>query len=155
MKDFFFKSRYYFNGPGAVGIFILRVFLGYAMATHGLGKIQSPGGAFGWMGPQGPHPILQGIAALTEFFGGMAIFFGVLTPLACFGVMCIMFVAVLSSLLKGGAFIGGPGVKEDYELAGMYFLFSLMLFLTGPGLLSVDAALTSLMNKRGAATPSP
>ena len=155
MKNFFFKSRYYFNGPGAVGIFILRVLFGYAMAVHGLGKIQSPGGPLGWMGPSGPPPIMQGIASLTEFFGGLAIIFGLLTPLACFGVMCIMFVAVLSSLVKGGAFIGGPGVKENYELAAMYFIFALTIFLTGPGLLSVDGALTKLMDKRGAATVSP
>ena len=152
MKDFFFKSRYYFNGPGAVGIFILRVFLGYAMAMHGLGKIQNP---LGWMGPDGPPAVLQLLAAVAEFFGGLAIMFGLLTPLACLGVMCVMFVAVLSSLLKGASFIGGPGVKENYELAGMYFLFALTLFLTGPGLLSVDAALTKLMGKRTPATSAP
>lgn len=152
MKNFFFKSRYYFNGPGAVGVFILRVFLGYAMATHGLSKIQNP---MGWMGPDGPPGFLQALAAIAEFFGGLAIMFGLLTPLACLGVMCVMFVAVLSSLPKGASFIGGPGVKDSYELAAMYFLFALTLFLTGPGLLSVDAALTKLMGKRGAATPSP
>ena len=155
MKNFFFHPRYYFHGPGAVGLFILRVIFGYAMAVHGLSKIQSPGGPLGWMGPNGPHPILQGIAALTEFFGGLAIMFGLLTPLACFGVMCIMFVAVLSSLLKGGALVGGSGAKENFELAAMYFLFALVIFLTGPGLLSVDAALTKLMGKRNAATPTP
>ncbi len=152
MKNFFFKPRYYFNGPGAVGVFILRVFLGYAMAMHGMGKIQTP---FGWMGAEGPHPVLQALAAIAEFFGGIAIMFGLFTPLAALGVMCVMFVAVLSSLLKGAVFIGEPGIKENYELAGMYFLFALTLFLTGPGLLSVDAALTKLMNKRDAATPSP
>ena len=154
MKDFFFKSRYYFNGPGAVGIFILRVFLGYAMAMHGLTKIQSPGGVFGWMGAKGPPPLMQGIASLTEFFGGMAILFGLLTPLACFGVMCIMFVAVLKGLLDGEGFVTMQG-KESYELAALYFLFTLTLFLTGPGLLSVDAALTKLMGKRAAATSAP
>ena len=152
MKNFFFKSRYYFNGPGAVGIFILRVFLGYAMAMHGLGKIQNP---FGWMQGSDVPGILQALAAVSEFFGGLAIMFGLLTPLACLGVMCTMFVAVLSSLLQGASFIGGPGVKENYELAAMYFLFALTLFLTGPGLLSVDAALTKLMDKRGAATSAP
>lgn len=155
MKNFFFHPRYYFHGPGAVGLLILRVLFGYAMASHGLGKIQSPGGPLGWMGTGGPPPLMQGIATLTEFFGGLAIMFGLLTPLACFGVMCIMFVAVLSSLSRGGAFISGPGVKEDYELAAMYFLFALVIFLTGPGLLSIDAALTRLTNKRGAATPTP
>ena len=156
MKNFFFHPRYYFHGPGAVGLFILRVFLGYAMAVHGLGKIQSDGGFFGWMGPEGPPGFLQGLAAFAEFFGGLAIMFGFLTPLACLGVMCVMFVAVLSTMMKGDAgFISGPQVKNPYELAAMYFLFALVIFLTGPGLLSVDAALTKMMNKRGAATPTP
>ena len=153
MKNFFFHPRYYFHGPGAVGLFILRVLFGYAMAVHGLGKIQSEGGPLGWMGPSGPPPIMQGIASLTEFFGGLAIMFGLLTPLACFGVMCIMFVAVLAGLSKGEPFIGQGG--DSYELAAMYFVFALVIFLTGPGLLSIDGALTRLMNKRGAASPTP
>ncbi len=151
MKNFFFNPRYYFSGPGAVGVFILRVFLGYAMAMHGLSKTQNP---FGWMGPNGPHGVLQALAVIFEFFGGMAIMFGLLTPLACLGVMCVMFVAVLSQLLKGLPFIGS-GNGKDYELAGMYFLFALTIFLTGPGLLSVDAALTKMMGKRGVATSTP
>ena len=155
MKNFFFKSRYYFNGPGAVGVFILRVFFGYAMAVHGYSKIASKGGFAGWMGPEGPPPVMQAIASLTEFFGGLAIMFGLLTPLACFGVMCIMGAVIMGDLLKGASFIGGPGVKENFELAAMYFVFALVIFLTGPGLLSVDAALTRMMDKRGAATSSP
>ena len=155
MKNFFFHPRYYFHGPGAVGLLILRVFVGYGMALHGLQKIQSDGGFFGWMGPGTPS-FLQGLAAFSEFFGGMAIMFGLLTPLACLGVMCTMFVAILSSMMKGNAsFVGGKGIENSYELAAMYFLFALVIFLTGPGLLSVDAALTKLMNKRGAATPTP
>ncbi len=145
MKNFFFNPRYYFNGPGAVGIFILRFFLGYAMAVHGMGKIQKP---LSWMGPDGPPGILQALAAIAEFFGGIALMFGLATPLAALGVMCVMFVAVTGDMLKGASFIGGPGVKENYELAGMYFLFALAIFLTGPGLLSVDAALTKLMGLR-------
>lgn len=160
MKNFFFNPRYYFNGPGAVGIFLLRVFVGYAMAVHGMGKIQAP---FTWMnemaektGTAPPPGILQALAAVAEFFGGIALMFGLLTPLACLGVMCVMFVAILSTMMKGDSgFISGPTVKNSYELAAMYFLFALTLFLTGPGLLSVDAALTRMMGKRGAATPTP
>ena len=155
MKNFFFHPRYYFHGPGAVGLFLLRVLVGYAMALHGLQKIQGDGGFFGWMGPGTPG-FLQGLATFSEFFGGMAIMFGVLTPLACLGVMSTMFVAVLSSVVKGNAsFVGGKGIENSYELAALYFLFALVIFLTGPGLLSVDAALTKLMNKRGVATPTP
>ena len=154
MKNFFFNPRYYFNGPGAVGIFILRVFVGYAMASHGQGKIMKP---FNWMGPDVPG-IFQALAAVSEFFGGLAIMFGFLTPLACLGVMSTMFVAALSHIMKGDAYFVAPqGVKDanSYESSALYFLFALTIFLTGPGLLSVDAALTKLLGKRGVATPTP
>ena len=150
MKKFFFNPRYYFDGPGAVGILLLRVFVGYAMATHGLAKLQSPGGFVGWMGPSGPHPILQGLATFSEFFGGLAILFGVLTPLACLGVMSTMFVAILSVMSRGGAYFVAPSRSDapSYESAATYFLFALTIFLTGPGLLSVDGALTKMMGLR-------
>lgn len=157
MKNFFFNPRYYFNGPGAVGILLLRVFLGYAMATYGLQKIQGEGGFFGWMGPSGPHPFLQGLATFSEFFGGLAIMFGVLTPLACLGVMSTMFVAILSSILKGDAYFVAPHAIKDpntYEAAAFYFFFALAIFLTGPGLLSVDAALTKMTGMRAGLSES-
>ena len=152
MKNFFFNPRYYFNGPGAVGILILRVFVGYAMATHGLQKIQGEGGFFGWMG-EGVPAFLQGLATFAEFFGGIAIMFGVLTPLACLAVMSVMFVATMSTIGKSGGsayFVAPPSPEKlaNYESSAMYFIFALVIFLTGPGLLSVDAALTHMMGFR-------
>lgn len=153
MKNFFFNRRYYFDGPGAVGILFLRVFLGYAMATHGLGKIQHPFSWMSFMGPDAPPGFLQALAAVSEFFGGLAIMFGVLTPLACLGVMSTMFVAMMFTITKSEGpvyFVAPQGVKgaESYEDSAMYFLFALTIFLTGPGLLSVDAALTKMMGLR-------
>ena len=153
MKNFFFNPRYYFNGPGAVGILFLRVFVGYAMAMHGLEKIQAP---FTWMNgiPGNTVPgFLQALAAASEFFGGIAIMFGVLTPLACLGVMSTMFVAIMFTISKSGgaAFFVAPQSAKgaaSYEDSAMYFIFALVIFLTGPGLLSVDAALTKLMGLR-------
>ena len=151
MKNFFFNPRYYFNGPGAVGIFIMRVFLGYAMASHGQGKMLTP---FSWMKGSDVPGFLQALAAFSEFFGGLAIMFGVLTPLACLGVMSTMFVAILSHVMRGEAYFVAPqGVKNAnaYEDAAVYFFFALTVFLTGPGLLSVDAALTKMMGLRKSA----
>ncbi len=157
MKKFFFNPRYYFDGPGAVGILFLRVFLGYAMATYGLQKLQSPGGFSGWMGPSGPPPFLQGLATFSEFFGGLAIMFGVLTPLACLGVMSTMFVAMMTSWLRPESYLVAPhGLKDanTYGSAATYFFFALAIFLTGPGILSVDAALTKMMGLRVRETES-
>lgn len=124
------NSRLYLDGLPAVGLLFLRVFVGYAMASHGLDKIANP---FGWMGPTGPPAILQALAAVSEFFGGIALIFGIFTPLACLGIMSTMFVAALSHANKGDALVAGPG-----ELAVLHFLAGLTIFLTGPGVLSFD-----------------
>ena len=158
MKNFFFHPRYYFDGAGAVGLLILRLLIGCALAIHGFQKIQSPGGFFGWMGPDVPG-FLQGLATFSEFFGGLALIVGLLTQLACLGVMSTMFVAVLSTFTNAKMptyFIKPPGASGDaIESALGYFVIALAIFLIGPGLLSIDAILAKLTGKRAtdAATP--
>lgn len=128
------QSRLYPDGPLAVGLLFLRIFAGYAMAQHGLGKIANP---FGWMGPSGPPGFLQALAAASEFFGGLGIIFGAFFPLACLGVMCTMFVASLSNLNSGAPIVAsGPGPSAEASI--LYFFISLALFLTGPGMLAFD-----------------
>lgn len=124
------NSRLYPDGFPAVGLLFLRIFVGYAMASHGLGKISEP---FSWMGPSGPPAALQALAAVSEFFGGIAIIFGAFFPLACFGVMCTMFVATLKHLNDGDALVAGKA-----ELPALFFVVSLALFMIGPGRLSFD-----------------
>jgi len=141
------NPRSYADGLPAVGLLFLRVFMGYAMAMHALPKMSHP---FGWM-DQGPQPsgvpgFLQGIGAAGEFFGGLGLMFGLLTPIAALGVMGTMFVAILFILTHAPAphyFIKPMGEKggSDYESAATYFIFALTVFLTGPGLLSIDAFL--------------
>jgi putative oxidoreductase len=142
------NSRLYTDGFPAVGLLFLRLFVGYAMASHGLGKIANP---FGWMdkpgAPSSVPDVLQALAAVSEFFGGIAIIFGAFFPLACLGVMCTMFVAALSHLNRGDALIEGGG-----ENAALYFFVSLALFMTGPGMLSFDYFLFG--RKKSAATTS-
>ena len=128
------QSRLYADGLPGVGLLFLRIFAGYAMAQHGLGKIANP---FGWMGPEGPPGFLQALAAISEFGGGIALVFGALFPLACLGVMCTMFVASLSNL-NGGAPIVASGPGPSAEASILYFVIALAFFLTGPGLLSID-----------------
>ena len=73
--------------------------------------------------------------------------FGLLTPLAALGVMSTMFVAYLFHMTSGPGphyLVAPPGTPKDadnYEDVASYFIFALTLFLTGPGLLSIDAFL--------------
>ena len=101
------------------------------------GKIQNP---FGWMGPDAGIPgVFQALAAVSEFGGGLAWILGALTPLASFGLLCTMAVAVhFHAVIKGDPFVGFEG---SYEPALVYFCIALLFLLVGPGRFSVDALL--------------
>jgi putative oxidoreductase len=139
------NPRFYPDGTPAVGLLFLRLCAGSAMALHGLSKIKSP---FNWMGADATVPgILQALAALSEFGGGLALVFGLLTPLACLGIMSTMVVAILAHLTNEATptyFVkpsDAPKTADAYESAAIYFSVALALFLTGPGRVSLDALL--------------
>ncbi|RYX81897.1 DoxX family protein [bacterium] len=153
--NWFRNPRFYADGLPGVGLLILRLWMGYAMAMHGLPKMSNP---FGWMGPNVPG-VLQGLAAAGEFFGGLGLLFGALTPIAAFGVMSVMFVATLSFFTNDVTptyFVNmGPKVPGDNaEAPFVYFIFALTLFLTGPGLLSIDAFLAKYLLGRKTTPPA-
>lgn len=134
MKNIFkvFKS----TNAYSVAILLLRAAVGVALVYHGLNKIKNP---FGWMGADSEIPgILQALAAISEFVGGMFLVVGLLTPLCSVGILCTMGFAVYRhAIIKGDPFVGKP----SYELALVYFLVMVMLLLTGPGKFSLDRAI--------------
>ena len=122
-----------------LALVLIRVVAGLAFMLHGWGKIQNP---FGWMGPDGFAPgILQALAALSEFGGGLAWILGLLTPLASLGIACTMAVAFsFHAVVRGDPFVsmtGGP----SFELAAVYFCIALLLIAMGPGRVSLDRPL--------------
>ncbi len=125
------------GGRASAALLGLRVFSGVMLATHGWGKIQDP---FHWMdkGADAAPPFFQMLAAVSEFFGGLALAAGALTPLACFGIACTMVVAVHRHLTKGGSF----------ELAGVYLAIAVMFMVMGPGRFSLDELLTRRFRAR-------
>jgi putative oxidoreductase len=121
-------------------LLLLRLVAGLAFMYHGWGKIQTP---FAWMGAQSKVPaFLQGLAALSEFGGGLAWMLGLLTSLASFGMACTMAVATWlhACVLKDPFVASGPG-QGAYELAAVYLCVSLLFMLLGPGRWSVDRVL--------------
>ena len=119
---------------GAV-LLILRVVAGAAFMFHGWSKIQNP---FGWMGDGSSMPsLLQALAALSEFGGGLAWVLGLLTPLAAAGVFSTMTVAVWThAIVRGDPFVGK---SPSYELALVYAAIATVLMVGGPGRISLDA----------------
>jgi putative oxidoreductase len=145
------------TGPGAVGLLLVRVVMGAAFMFHGWSKIQSPGGAFGWMGKDAPIPgALQGMAVLAEFGGGLALIPGFITPLAALGIVITMIVAFGTVHIPNGtAFVAPPG-KPSFELAAVYLATAVLLILVGPGQLSLDGLLFTkkVESRRGPVTAS-
>ena len=134
MKNLFYPMN--LAGRISFPLLVLRVVAGAAFMFHGWGKIQNP---FSWMGPDAPIPgFLLFLAAVSEFFGGLAWIIGLLTPLASFGILCTMSVAVMTHLQKGDPFVGMGGA---YEPAAVYFCIAFLLASIGAGKYSLDAKL--------------
>lgn len=127
------------QGRGAVGLLIFRLVVGFAFILHGMSKIQNP---MHWMDkmPGAPPGFLQALAAISEFGGGIALILGLLTPLAALGIACTMAYALAKVHLPHGDAFVAPG-KPNFETPAFYLATMVMLILTGPGALSLDAQL--------------
>jgi putative oxidoreductase len=91
------------------------------------------------MGADAPVPgILQALAALSGFGGGIALVIGLLTQLAALGIACTMLYAIfLVHLAQGDPFVSQGG--SSYELAAVYLAIMAVLLLRGAGAYSLDA----------------
>jgi putative oxidoreductase len=124
----------YAESRASIALLLLRLVVGSAFVLHGLPKIQKP---FNWMGDAFPG-FLQALAALSEFGGGLALILGLFTPVAVFGLMCTMIVAVFFHVMRGDPWVGQGA---SFELAALYFMIALFFGLLGPGRFSLDALL--------------
>ncbi|MFJ9080616.1 DoxX family protein [Streptomyces sp. NPDC102278] len=133
-----------------VGLLVLRLTVGLAMAGHGTQKL------FGWWGGPGLTATGKGftmsgypageamavIAGLSETLGGLGLALGLLTPLAG-AVLIGTFVNILA--VRGvNSFFAPRGVELELALlAGI-----VAITLTGPGRFSVDRFLPVLQESR-------
>jgi putative oxidoreductase len=125
------------SARASAGLLVLRVVAGIAFIMHGWGKIQHP---TTWAGPEPMYPaFLLFLAAFSEFAGGIGWLLGLLTPLASFGIACVMAFAVqLHAFVMHDAFIPDAPGKGAWELPAIYFCVAVLFALVGPGRFSAD-----------------
>ena len=139
----------FIGGPGAVGLLVLRVVAGSAMTIHGWPKVQH---ATSWMGADATVPgVLQALAALAEFGGGLCWVLGLLTPIASLLIACTMAVAAGMVHIPAGHPFVASGGGPSYEPALGYLAIAVLLLLAGPGRLSLDWPLFGRRPDKGGA----
>lgn len=124
--------------PASIALLLIRLVTGIAFVFHGWGKIQSP---FGWVPEQAPihfPAFFQFLSALAEFGGGIAIAIGAVTALAALGLVINMSVATYMHLVVlKNPFVSLTG-GMSYELALVFLVIAVLLFVFGPGMFSLD-----------------
>ena len=90
-----------------------------------------------------PGYLMALLAGSAEFFGGLALLFGVLVRPAAAALAFAMLVAIFSVHIDKGLFID----KNGYEYALALLAASVSLLISGAGRLSLDSAIAA----RGAA----
>ena len=110
-----------------------RVILGAIMLAHGWSKVIPRGSLYNFahmVAHLGLPYWLGYVAAFTEFFGGIALILGLLTPIAALGVAIEMAVAIVKVNLRRG--LTGT---QGYELPLSLFALALLILADGPGYL--------------------
>lgn len=129
------------------GALALRVPVGIIFAAHGAQKL------FGWFGGYGlegtgqffgsiglnPGYLMALLAGAVEFFGGLALVFGLLVRPAAAGLAFAMLVAIFGVHVGQGFFVD----KGGYEYALALFAASVSLLFTGGGRAAADGALAA------------
>ena len=117
------------------GLLLLRIGAGCMMMTHGWGKLST----FSEMAETFPDPIGVGstvslaLAVFAEFFCAILIAVGLATRLAAVPLIVTMAVAAFS--------IHAADPFRVKEFALLYMTMFITLFFTGPGQISLDAAI--------------
>ena len=123
----------------------LRLIVGLGFAAHGAQKLF---GVFGGHGPEGtanffeliglrPGKVHAWAAGSAEFFGGLLIALGLVTPFAAAALIAVMTAAVMTVHLRNGFFVSNNGYEYNLVLAVAVFA----LAGVGPGDWSFDNVL--------------
>jgi putative oxidoreductase len=117
-----------------LGLLLLRVGTGVALAAHGYNKFFGGGripGTAAWFDSMGMRPgkVQALMAASTELGAGLLFALGLLTPFAAAGFVGLMAVAYYTVHKDNGFFI----VKSGWEYNFILALIGVAVATTGPG----------------------
>ncbi len=134
-------KEFLFGGEGSTSPFTnialtaLRLFAGYALMSHGIGKLPPSDQFINNVSNLGfPLPVVFAwAAALSEFLGGAFLALGFLTRLSSFFIAFTMSTALL------GVHFRDPFQKQ--ELAFLYLFISLAFLFMGANKWSIDGIL--------------
>ena len=115
-----------------IGLLILRIFVGVALARHGLGKTDI--GRFA--AKFNLSPLVAAAVARTQVVAGIMLAAGVLTMVAALGIAATMAGAIVKCRERGEPFIDPE--HHSWESAGFYLASAVALALMGPGAYSLD-----------------
>ena len=127
----------------SIGLLMLRIVVGLAMAAHGSQKL------FGWFGGHGlagtggffemlgfkPGRLFALAAGATEMLSGILVAVGFLGPVGPALMLSVMIVAAVTVHWKNGYFATSNGI----ELPAMFSVAAIALAFTGFGQFSLDA----------------
>ena len=131
----------YLADPDALslGLLVLRVCAGVAMAAHGYQKFFKGGkidGTAGWFDSMGMRPgrVHAILAASTELGAGILFALGFLTPLAAMAIVALMWVAGYTVHWENGFMSARNGIELNF----IYAVLAIAVATTGPGEYSLD-----------------
>lgn len=127
----------------SVGLLVLRLVVGFAMAAHASQKLFGWFGGYGLAGTGGffetlgfrPGRMFAFAAGATELVSGLLIAFGFLGPIGSALLLSVMIVAAVTVHWKNGFFASAGGI----ELTVLFSVAAVALAFTGFGEFSLDA----------------
>ncbi|MDD1966845.1 DoxX family protein [Pseudomonas sp. NPDC090203] len=131
-----------FNTNAGYGITVLRILVGIIFMAHGSQKLFGMFGGYGlegtgqYMASLGLNPgyLMALLSGSAEFFGGLALFLGLLVRPAAVVLIVMLVVAILSVHIHNGLFMANNGYEFGLALLGA----AVAVLFEGAGRVSLD-----------------
>ncbi|MCW2960959.1 MAG: oxidoreductase [Thermoleophilia bacterium] len=126
----------------SLGLLLLRIVFGLAIAAHGAQKLfgwwDGPGieGFAGWLGSMGVRSprVAATMAGLSEFVGGLLLALGLAMPVAALLITAVMLTAIATVHWSSGFWSASGGYEYNLAIVAV----AIAVATTGPGRYSLD-----------------